>query len=327
MAHKIVFGYHPNWAGQAWENYRFDRLTHIAHFSAEVDPLTGQIGQEHGWSTTGLVTKAQQAGVKAILTCSNIGAAANTTLLAQPVRCQALIEALLGLVKKRNAAGVNIDFEQVSATQRANLAKFATDLAAAFRADLPGAEVSFAIPSIDWSKSYDMVALNSACDYLVLMGYDYNWKGSKLAGPVAPLEGPLSIAKSVETYLAGGVSADKLVLAVPYYGYDWPVQDDKVHALTTGPGAPVVYHAAKASAQKLGRKFDEATASPFYSYQNGDAWHQVWYEDAESLSAKYNLVKSRGLAGAGIWALSYDGANPELWDALGSAFFEPPPAP
>jgi spore germination protein YaaH len=58
------------------------------------------------------------------------------------------------LVKKRNAAGVNIDFEQVSATQRANLAKFAADLAAAFRADLPGAEVSFAIPSIDWSKSY-----------------------------------------------------------------------------------------------------------------------------------------------------------------------------
>jgi hypothetical protein len=33
------------------------------------------------------------------------------------------------------------------------------------------------------------------------------------------------------------------------------------------------------------------------------------------------------LAGAGIWALSYDGANPELWDALGSAFFEPSPAP
>jgi len=88
-----------------------------------------------------------------------------------------------------------------------------------------------------------------------------------------------------------------------------------------------VYHAAKTSAQANGRQFDAAAASPFYRYQDAGAWHQVWYEDAESLSAKYDLVKSRGLAGAGIWALSYDGANPELWDALGSAFFEAPPAP
>lgn len=322
MGQRIVFGYHPHWAGTAWQNYRYDRLTHIAHFSAEVDPLTGQIAQDRGWSTSSMVTKAQLSGVKVILSCSNIGAAANTTLLAQASRRATLIATLVERVKKRHADGVNIDFEQVTASQRVNLVKFAEELIAAFRAEAPGSEISFAIPAVDWSKSYDMVSLGAMCDYLVLMGYDYNWKGSKTAGPVAPLEGALSISKSVETYLASGVAPGKLVVAVPYYGYDWPVQDARLHAATTGPGTAIVYRAAKDGAAAHGRQFDEATQSPYYCYQNAGAWHQTWYEDAESLRAKYELVKSRGLAGAGIWALSYDGPNSELWDALGVAFFE-----
>jgi spore germination protein YaaH len=324
MGQKIVFGYHPFWAGSAWQHYRFDRLTHIAHFSAEVDPLTGNIAQDRGWSTSSMLTKAQLSGVKAILACSNIGAASNTTLLAQATRRATLIAALVELVKKRHASGVNIDFEQVPVSQRVNLVKFAEELIATFRSQAPGTEISFAIPAVDWSKSYDMVALSVLCDYLVLRGYDYNWRGSKTAGPVAPLQGSLSISRSVETYLASGVAPGKLVVAVPYYGYDWPVQDGKVHAATTGPGTAIVYRAAKEGAAEHGRNFDAATQSPYYRYQNGETWHQAWYEDAESLRAKYDLVKSRGLAGAGIWALSYDGSNTELWDALGAAFFEPP---
>ena len=130
----------------------------------------------------------------------------------------------------------------------------------------------------------------------------------------------MSIAKSVDTYLAAGVSPQKLVLTVPYYGYDWPVVSDQVHAACSGPGAAVVYHAAKSGAAQYGRQFDAAASSPYYCYQSGISWHQVWYEDAESLAAKFALVHDRNLAGAAIWALSYDGQNPELWDALRRAF-------
>ena len=320
MGSRIVFGYHPYWASAAWQYYRYDVLTHVAHFSAEVDPTSGAIVEDRGWSDTGLVPKALGAGVKAILACSNIGGAANTTLLAQRSRCETLIEQLVALVRARNANGVNIDFEQVSAAQRANLVRFASDLARGFRTELPGAEVSCAIPAIDWSKSYDVQALSAVCDHLILLGYDYSWKGSKNAGAIAPLEGPASIAKSVDTYLAAGVPSGKLVVAVPYYGYDWPVQSDVPQAGCTGPGMAVVYHAAKAAAATHGRRFDAASTSPYYSYQSGSSWRQVWYEDAESLAAKYALINNRNLGGAGVWALSYDGQNPELWDALRAAF-------
>jgi spore germination protein YaaH len=326
MGSRIVFGYHPYWASAAWRDYRYDVLTHVAHFSAEVDPASGEIVEDRGWSSTGLVPKAQSAGVKVILACSNIGAAANTTLLAQRARCATLIEHLGAMVRARGASGVNIDFEQVSAAQRGNLARFASDLAQGFRAQLPGAEISFSIPAIDWSKSYDVQALSAVCDYLILMGYDYSWKGSKNAGAVAPLEGPASLAKSVETYLAAGVPAGKLVVAVPYYGYDWPVQSNVPQADCIGPGSAVVYHAAKAAAAAHGRQFDAASASPYYSYRSGDSWRQAWYEDAESLAAKYALINNRNLGGAGIWALSYDGECPELWDALRAAFAVPRPA-
>ena len=48
----------------------------------------------------------------------------------------------------------------------------------------------------------------------------------------------------------------------------------------------------------------------------------VWYDDASSLSYKYDLVLGESLAGIGIWALGYDGSRPELWAALADAFGE-----
>ena len=42
-------------------------------------------------------------------------------------------------------------------------------------------------------------------------------------------------------------------------------------------------------------------------------WRQTFYDTAASLTAKYTLAKSRGLAGVGMWALGYDtGASREL---------------
>jgi hypothetical protein len=47
---------------------------------------------------------------------------------------------------------------------------------------------------------------------------------------------------------------------------------------------------------------------------------QGWIEDGESLALKFQLARSRDLAGVMIWALGYDGARTEAWTALQSSF-------
>ena len=80
------------------------------------------------------------------------------------------------------------------------------------------------------------------------------------------------------------------------------------------------YKDAIVNAARHGRLWDAATRTPWYRYQAADGWHQAWYDDVESLTAKYDSVNRRGLGGVAIWALGYDGANPELWDLLTTWF-------
>jgi len=47
---------------------------------------------------------------------------------------------------------------------------------------------------------------------------------------------------------------------------------------------------------------------------------QGWYDDSLSLSLKYDFAINNDLLGVGIWAMGYDGSNPELWDLLSAKF-------
>jgi len=47
-----------------------------------------------------------------------------------------------------------------------------------------------------------------------------------------------------------------------------------------------------------------------------DTYRQVWYDDNESLSIKYQYIKDQGLLGVGFWALGYEGNNSNIWNEL-----------
>ena len=87
---------------------------------------------------------------------------------------------------------------------------------------------------------------------------------------------------------------------------------------------------------KYGRRWDSVEQSPYIAYQRQNctstygcvtSWRQVWYDDAASIALRYRLVNDYGLRGAGMWALGYDGAYPELDRALANAFLVDHSAP
>jgi spore germination protein YaaH len=319
---KKVYGWHPYWvSSSAYLSYDYNTLSHIAYFGYETDSATGGYTTIRGWDTTPIIAYAHQWGVKVTLTVISFGLDQNDKLLSDSVRQQRMISTLISLLKSRSGDGVNFDIESVRSTQRANLVAFMRRATTQIKSQVPGAEISMATPAVDWSGSWDFYQIAQLCDYLIVMGYDYYWTGSSTAGPVAPLEGEnYNITRTVDTYLANGVPREKLLLGVPWYGLDWPVQSAVRKSGATGTASSRTYVVAEQMAGSYGKTFDQATKVPWFSYQSGSSWRQAWYDDTLSLALKYNLVNSRALGGIGIWALSYEGGKAEIWNGIRSTF-------
>ncbi|MBE0677208.1 MAG: T9SS type A sorting domain-containing protein [Bacteroidales bacterium] len=321
LTHK-VYGWHPYWADPvAYTFYDYSALSHIAYFSLEVDTATGGYTTLRGWDTTPVISYAHARGVKVTLTVTNFGSARNTELLTDTVKQWNLINTVINQLQSRNGDGVNFDFESVPATQKANMVSFCRRAVSGIKAVLPAAEISLATPAVNWSDGWDLGALAGICDYIIMMGYNYYWSGSSTAGPVAPVSGETyNITKSInEDYLADGVPPGKLLLGVPWYGYDWPVVSSERKAATTGTGTSRIYNTALGLVASNTRIFDDLTGVPWISYQTTQ-WRQMWYDDSASLRIKSNFAKEMNLAGIGIWALSYEAGRPELWEWLKTAF-------
>lgn len=318
----VVFGYHPYWNDLSWQNYNYDLLSHIAWFALSMNS-SGNITNAHGWPITGLVDLAHSHGVKVIVTTTLFDNTDIGILLGNATSRQTAIDNLISRVIQGNADGVNIDFESVPTSARENFNTFIHDLTQAFHDQIPGSEVSIAMPSVDWWDSYDYDYLSDNCDGLMIMAYGYYWGGSDNAGPLSPLNSGMSswyIRRTIEDYLSKtGGDGSQLILGLPWYGINWPVSNTNMGAPTTGNGSSIVYSTAESSAQSYGKQYNNQAPSAWYNYNDGGP-RQVWYDDSLSLAVKYTYAKDMDIKGIGIWALGYDGGRAEIWGGLSDAF-------
>lgn len=330
----FVAGYHTWWTGDSWESYPFDLLDRLYFFEIEARP-DGTL-ERHGWPErwAGLLARAAAEGVPVTPTISMHDGEGFQALFSSRRRSDALLEAtMLMLSETPGVAGLHLDFEvfqPVDATARNGFSDFVGRLAERMEADLPGRYLSVFTLAFDVDDVYDEPALGAYADYLVVQGYDYHSAGSERAGPVAAVDGweGLNWAAVVSRFDAFGVPRTKLVMAVPLYGYEWPVESGEIGARTRGPGITVPLKAApgvrpelpRAQAQALlhGTERDEASATPWYRYETEDGWRQGWFEDAVSLGRKFDFARREGLAGIALFPLAY--GDGEVWDVVRSAF-------
>ena len=243
------------------------------------------------------------------------------TLLSNATYRQNLIDNLLTQVQAGNADGVNVDFESFPASQKQNMVQFITDLTNTFHNEIPGSQVTLATPAVDWNDGWDYNALATVSDGLFIMGYNYHYGGSSTTGPIAPLtENGYSILWTVNDYLVKtNNQVDKLILGCPYYGFEWSTTSGVAGASTTDTGSAKFYAEMEGNALSYGKLWHEPSQTPWYRYQNPN-WIQGWYDDSLSLSLKYDFAINNNLLGVGVWAMGYDGSNPELWDLLSAKF-------
>ena len=320
---KIVFGWNPYWMGTAYKDFDYSLLSDVSYFSYEVDPNTGSPLDLHSWLTTELVDYAHDNNCRVSLTVTLFNG--HETFFANSTSQQTLIDTIIGLIKYRNADGVNLDIEAVPSSQSTQLTAFVKNFCTKFHAALPDAQVSIDLPAVNWSDKFNVQAMVGYIDLFLIMGYDYHWSSGDEAGPVAPknngqIWSEIDVTRSINYYLDHGIPPENLALAVPYYGRDWSTSGSAVPSSTTGSSESKTYQKVKDEYSNYNRQWDTHASVPYYTYQSGSVWHQCWYDDEYSLAYKYDLVKMKNLAGIGIWALGYDGTYPALWDMLAEKF-------
>ena len=321
-----VYGWNPYWVGTAYNNYDFSLLSTFCYFSYGLNPSTGSYSTIYSWKTTPSIDSAQAAGVRVELCVTNFGSANNTTFLTNTSAQQTLIDSLISLLNYRGADGVNIDFEGVPGSQRNNLTAFMINLSNQLKTAITGASVTMAVYSVDWSNVFDIPALDPVVDQFIIMGYGYYYSGSSKAGPTAEFyKGTIwsnyNIVRSVNYYLNQGVTPSKLLLGLPYYGYEWQTADNSVPSNTVAAIGSRTYAYTRANYDGVYPKnWDPEGFNPYYTYKSGGNWRQVWVDDAYSLGKRYDLVKQKGIGGIGIWALGYDNGYNDLWNLLYEIF-------
>ena len=324
----VFYGFHPYWKNGKEVNYNWDLISHFSYFDYAVNPSNGMPSSTHGFETAASVTTALAQGKKVTLTVTCFGNSDNTTLLSSSSAKQTLINQLITLITNRGAHGVCIDFEGIPASQRTNFTNFMIDLSTQMRAQIPNAEISTVLYSVDWSSVIDVAALNSHLDYFIIMAYDYYWSGSATAGPNSPLYSfeelsyTRTVSRSITDYLQAGVSKDKLICALPFYGRKWQVTNTTIPSPSTGASgsAPIFFDDFKDNVNGYysiaNRNIFYPSEQTYYNYYIGGQLNQLFIDDAYSMAKKLKHIRNTGIAGSGAWALGYcDGYN-DLWDEV-----------
>ena len=319
LTHEVI-GYLPYWEYSQYPNFNYNLLTSINYFSAELDQF-GNIVNDHNWTNLSIVEFAHERGVKVNLCATLFGEEALRNLLSNPSNRQNAINNLLNLVLIKEADGIDIDFELLPYDQRDNLVVFMQELSDSFHSMMNDPTITMATPAIDWNNAWDYSSLAEIVDKFFIMGYNYFYSGSETAGPVSPLGGYYyDLEYTIDDYLEKtNGQADKIILGLPYYGYDWPVVNNLINSNTTDYGVARTYSSAQSLSNYYNNNWDYNSNSVWLPYQDYN-WRQCWYDDSLSLSIKHNFIKDKNLRGVGIWALGYDAGFDDLWNSIRESF-------
>jgi spore germination protein YaaH/flagellar hook assembly protein FlgD len=347
-----VFGWLPYWElTDSSTRLDWQTLSTIAYFgvgaagNGDLQRRNADGSTTVGWSgwtsskMTSVINTAHANGTRVVLTIqsfawSSSGVTRQKALLGSPANRANLARQIAAAVRDRGADGVNLDFEPIVSTYADEFTALVRSLRAELDRIHKGYQLTF--DTTGWIGNYPLEAATAsgAADAVVIMGYDYRTGSTKQVGSVAPIGGPTyDVTDTVKDFLSR-LPASKVILGVPYYGRAWSTSTDQLHAANIsgtkyGASASVVYGTAVQYAADHGRRWDpvDGVAWTAYRRQNCTAaygcvnpWRQLYYDDAQALGLKYDLINRYNLRGAGIWALGYDGTRPELYAMLKAKF-------
>jgi peptidoglycan-N-acetylglucosamine deacetylase len=299
----LVWGFYVNWDPSSMVSLRL-HLSHLTHLVPEWLVLQNANGDIDDQTDNAVVTIAKQGGLPIHAMLTNFRGDWQPKdvrkILRDAGKRRDLIENIRSNLAEHGFAGVNIDFESLTSSDRAPLVRFMRELTDTLHKG--GYVVSEDVPVDD--QAYDLKGLAEVVDFLLPMVYDEHYQTGD-PGPVASeefFEGELD-------KLAKAAPISKMVVGFGNYGYDW--------VIGANGGEEVAFSdiMTAAAETKQAIQWDKETENPVLRYAADNRQHEIWFLDAVSALNQVLAVHDRGFPGVGLWRLGAE--DPGLWSVLG----------
>lgn len=327
---KEVLGFFPYWMLPEEEKIDLRALTSVSLFGLEIDG-TGNIAASNNdqteegsmWKNPKLddfIKRAKAQDLKIFLTLKSFDNSNIESITQSDVSQKNLIANALYLVNSKNLDGINIDFEYLGDTTdavRDGFTRLIINLNAELKRQNPKTSLTVDTYLVSGSekKLFNIPILAKNIDSFVIMGYDMHTPLGA-PGPISAMGGDANIIGYVQNYLEQ-VESSKLILAVPYYGYDWPASPQGGPEDIASPSADMVkilpYAEIAQQSQDSQLSWDETSQTPYFTYKDANGQNRIiHFDNVRSLGIKYDFINIKKLKGVGIWTLGYDGQNQDL---------------
>ena len=359
-----VFGFAPHWTINKLDNVDFNVLTTFAYFGVDIDAEGNLNKDSKGYEVfksekaTELFKKAHEKGTRVVLTVTLMDNDTIKQFLDSENAQQNAISEIVSEIESRGIDGVNIDIEYTGnpgEEYRHRFSTFISQLNNYMDDVLPESKLSVSVyaSALKDPKLYDIEKLGKTVDNVFMMAYDFAVAGSGNAIPTAPLYGYkegkywYDISTAVDAFTKV-MPAEKLIMGVPWYGYNYAVNEPVVKTATS-KGYTSYYkkgrrtysqfipfrnyaqtyavvtddlHAETEGITNYQQGFDELGKVSWKAYfvPSDGIWRMIFIDDVRSLTHKYDFAKEKGLAGVGMWALGFDEGKTEMWTLLKEKF-------
>ncbi len=237
-------------------------------------------------------------------------------VMSNPQTVDRLLQNMLTIMKEKGYKLVNIDFENVLPEDRQLYNQLLQKTVDFMHKE--GYLVSTALaPKIGEHQTgllyeaHDYAAHGRIADFVVLMTYEWGWR----KGPPQPIS-PINEMKRVLDYAVTVIPRNKIYLGFQIYARDWKLPFVEGQEAETFSVQEAIQRAVKYQANI---QYDTRAQSPFYRYTDEKGQqHEVWFEDARSAQAKFDLAKEYHVGGISYWALGYP--FPQNWTLLADNF-------
>ena len=257
--------------------------------------------------TEWMIREAYYYGVRPILTLTPFGPDGNFNnylihaVLSDENARNALITNVRNTVEDSGYQGVNIDFEFILSEDRDLFTAFVRNMTFTIRELGYEVTVDLAPKTSDNQpgvlyEGKDYAALGQAADRALIMTYEWGYT----YGPAMAVA-PINKVREVLDYAVTVIPNRKISIGVPNYGYDWrlPYVRGESKAVTIG-NIEALQIAINNNSEI---RFDEVAKTPYFTYVSDGTTHEVWFEDARSILAKYKLIREYDLYGLGCWQI------------------------
>ena len=155
-----------------------------------------------------------------------------------------------------------------------------------------------------WYEGHDYKAHGEISDFVVIMTYEWGYSG----GPAMAVS-PIDSVRKVLEYAITEMPSNKILMGQNLYGYDWTLPFVQGSVAKAVSPQQAIQLAAK---YNVPIQYDTKAEAPFFKYRDeAGKEHEVWFEDARSIQAKFDLIKELNIRGMSYWKLGL--SFPQNW--------------